>query len=175
MERGLPPLTDFSHSASVDVAIEAELPESDPESVSSLVTDIRHAVKSAVESRGFCRGRIGVLVTDNKTIRELNERHLNHDYPTDVISFTYSRSQHAVEGELVVSLCMAQSEAPDAGWDWRSELLLYVVHGTLHICGLEDSDEQQRREMRAAEKAVMSRLGMIALSPSDPSLEAESS
>lgn len=175
MDRGLSPLSDFSHPASVDVAIEVEFPDSDPESVSSLVTAIRHAVKAAAESRGFHRGRVGVLVTDDQTIREINERHLQHDYPTDVISFTYSRSRHAVEGELVVSLCTARAEAPDVGWDWRSELLLYVVHGTLHICGLEDSDDRQRREMRAAERAVMSQLGMVDPSSSGPALGAESS
>lgn len=175
MDNGIPPLPDFNNPASVDVTIEADLPGPESESVASLVSAIRLAVRSAAELRGFCRGRIGVLVTDDETIREINVRHLNHDYPTDVISFTYSRSGDAVEGELVASLGAAQSEAPEAGWDWRSELLLYVIHGTLHICGLEDSDEQQRREMRSAEQEVLGRLEMVPPLPVKLTIEAESS
>lgn len=167
------PLPHFGNPASVEVVIETNIPG--PESVSSLVTAIRRTVDAVAGVRRLTRGRIGVLVTDDETIREINARHLNHDYPTDVISFTYSRSNDAVEGELVVSLCMAQSEAPDAGWDWRSELLLYVIHGTLHICGLEDSDEQQRREMRAAEQEVMGQLGMVPPLPSEPDIETKPS
>lgn len=175
MDNGFSSLPNFSDPAAVEVTIETELPGPEPESVSSLVTAIRRAVHAAAGARGLGRGRIGVLVTDDETIRGINARHLNHDYPTDVISFTYSRSNDAVEGELVVSLCTAQSEAPDAGWDWRSELLLYVIHGTLHICGLEDSDEQQRREMRAAEQEVMGQLGMLPSLPSEPEVGAKPS
>lgn len=100
------------------------------------------------------------MITDDETIHEINRRHLDHDYPTDVISFTYDRSGSMVEGELVVSLCTARRSAAELGWDWRHELLLYVVHGTLHICGLEDSSAVERVEMRSQEQAVLQRLGI---------------
>lgn len=121
---------------------------------------VQNAVAAAAQAKGFSRGRIGVMITDDETIHELNRRHLDHDYPTDVISFTYDRSGTMVEGELVVSLCTARRSASELGWDWRHELLLYVVHGTLHICGLEDSSATERAEMRAHEQAVLKRLGI---------------
>jgi len=121
---------------------------------------ITRAAVAAAALRGFDRGRIGVMVTDDETIHQINHRHLDHDYPTDVISFTYDRSGRSVEGEMVVSLCTARRSAQELGWDWRSELLLYVVHGTLHICGLEDSTPDQQHEMRLAERAVLARLGI---------------
>ncbi len=121
---------------------------------------IRHAVHVAAQSQGYCRGQIGILVTDDSTIHQINLRHLQHDYPTDVISFPYDRSDDQVEGELVVSLCTARRWADEVGWDWQTELLLYVVHGTLHICGLEDSTAQQRQQMRGAEQAALAQLGI---------------
>jgi probable rRNA maturation factor len=121
---------------------------------------IREAVHVAAQSQGYGRGQIGVLVTDDPTIHEINRRHLQHDYPTDVISFPYGCDADHVEGELVVSLCTARRWAAEVGWDWQTELLLYVVHGTLHICGLEDSTAEQRQQMRAAEQAALAKLGI---------------
>jgi len=121
---------------------------------------LREAVHAAAQSQGYRRGQIGVLVTDDPTIHEINRRHLQHDYPTDVISFPYERHADEVEGELVVSVCTARRWAGEVGWDWQTELLLYVVHGTLHICGLEDTTGEQRQQMRAAEQAVLAKLGI---------------
>ncbi len=125
-----------------------------------LDSTVQNAVVAAAQARGFASGRIGVMITDDDTIHEINRRHLDHDYPTDVISFTYDRSGSKVEGELVVSLCTARRSALELGWDWRHEILLYVVHGTLHICGLEDSSAAERAEMRSQEQAVLERLGI---------------
>jgi probable rRNA maturation factor len=85
---------------------------------------------------------------------------LGHDYPTDVISFAYSQETPVIEGELVVSVDTARQRAKDLGWSSRSELLLYVVHGVLHIAGMDDHDESDRVAMRAAEKRVMRKLGI---------------
>lgn len=126
----------------------------------SLASAIENAVAIAAGLQGFTAGSIGVMVTDDDTIHQINRRHLDHDYPTDVISFTYQRSSSRVEGELVISLCTARRTAQELGWDWRHELLLYVVHGTLHICGLEDSTATQRAEMRARELEALDRLGI---------------
>jgi probable rRNA maturation factor len=146
-------------------------PSTDSDWPPSLEEPIRDAVRAAARLRGFKDGKIGVMVTDDPTIHEINLRHLDHDYPTDVISFTYDRDDKTVEGELVVSLCTARQSAQSLGWDWQSELLLYVVHGTLHICGLEDSTPDQRREMRLAEEAVFNRLGIVGYRRFDPDQE----
>lgn len=119
---------------------------------------IRAAVRAAADSQGYRRGQIGVLITDDPTIHTINRRHLDHDYPTDVISFGYHRSGDEVEGELVVSRCTARRWAAQIGCDWHSELLLYVIHGTLHVCGLDDATAEQQQRMRAAERVVLTQL-----------------
>jgi len=145
----------------IEIAITIDLPPAaDADWDAELESSIENAVNTAAAARGFSRGQIGVMITDDDTIHEINRRHLDHDFPTDVISFTYDRSETTVQGELVVSLCTARRLAQELGWDWRCELLLYVVHGTLHICGLEDSTSTQRAEMRSQEQAVLASLGI---------------
>ncbi len=138
--------------------------------------EIRAAVIAAAGHRGCDRGEIGVRVTDDATIRQVNLRHLRHDYPTDVISFLYEFAPPLVEGELVVSAETATREAEaradrDGGdrdgaersgerWSACDELLLYVVHGTLHVTGMEDRDPADRAAMRRAEEAVLSSIGV---------------
>ncbi|MEO1619048.1 MAG: rRNA maturation RNase YbeY [Planctomycetota bacterium] len=121
--------------------------------------------RSAAEHLGFTGGALGIRITDDAAIREINVQHLQHDYATDVISFPYGVEDTAngktVEGELVVSLEFARaSSATAVDWLPTDELKLYIIHGVLHICGLEDKTEDERSEMRSAEAAVLRRLGL---------------
>lgn len=118
------------------------------------------AARAAAAHRGFTSGTIGIRVTDDATIREINAKHLDHDWPTDVISFGYSAVRPHVDGELVVSLCTAKRLADELGWPASHELMLYVVHGSLHITGMDDQDGDDRGLMRSAESAVMAALSI---------------
>ena len=180
------PLTQNTAAAAIDVPISIELAATEDPEPSGAAADlagsppttgqdtavdaalqqrIQQAVRIAAQSLGFHSGQIGVLVTDDATIQQINLRHLQHDYPTDVISFDYHRGDSLVEGELVVSLGTAQQMAQELQWDWRNELLLYVIHGTLHICGLEDSTAAQQQQMRLAERAALVQLGITDAEP----------
>lgn len=121
---------------------------------------ITAAVVTAAASQGFARGSVGVRITDDPTIRAINARHLDHDWATDVISFGYSIDHDCVEGELVASVDTAIEKAGQLGWSAAHELLLYVVHGTLHICGMDDHDDDDRAAMRSAEHDVMTGLNV---------------
>ncbi len=116
------------------------------------------AVQRAASFRGFSRGEIGVRITDDPTIHVFNRTHLGHDYATDVISFAYSAQGDHLTGELVASADTAASMSSD-GWSAEAELLLYLVHGTLHIAGMDDHDPADRAAMREAEKAIMTSIG----------------
>ncbi len=98
-------------------------------------------------------------MTDDPTIQQINRRHLDHDYPTDVISFGYQSAAPQIAGELVVSMDTAYRQANQLGWDPINELMLYIVHGVLHLTGLDDLAPQQRSQMRTAEAAIMTQLG----------------
>ena len=116
------------------------------------------AVRTSAAFRGYHCGSVGIRVTDDTTIRDLNRVYLGHDDATDVISFAYEAKGNVLSGELVVSADTAKSMATN-DWSAAAEVLLYVVHGTLHITGMDDHDEVHRAEMRRAEQTIMTDLG----------------
>ena len=122
---------------------------------------VKRAVRAAATYRGFRRGEIGVRISNDTTIRDLNRKHLGHDYATDVISFGYSIDGDVVTGELVVSAETASrlTERKTPGWSAEAELILYIVHGTLHVTGMDDHEPNDRKAMRHSETAIMSALG----------------
>jgi probable rRNA maturation factor len=143
-----------SPSPQVDILV-------DPSVVDSVdQTRVKQAVVAAARYRGFTTGRIGIRITDNPTIHQCNCQFMHHDYPTDVISFGYDLCPPRLEGEMIVSAEMARQRARDIGWSADSELLLYVVHGTLHISGMDDQQAESRAQMRTAEQHVLVGLGV---------------
>jgi probable rRNA maturation factor len=112
-----------------------------------------------------------VAIVSDVKIHAINREHLDHDFPTDVISFLYSGRRALeesrgpgparrgagleIEGELVVSDETALREAPSHGWPPASELELYLVHGLLHLCGYDDLSQPERRVMRRRERELM--------------------
>ncbi|TWT47318.1 rRNA maturation RNase YbeY [Botrimarina hoheduenensis] len=115
---------------------------------------------------GYTQGELSVAVVDDPTIHALNVRHLQHDYPTDVLSFTLLDSPPRIEGEVIVSAETAADNAVDYGWSADSELLLYVIHGVLHLVGYRDKTDDEISEMRAAEARALAAFG-VALPSAD--------
>ena len=151
-----PPTDDDGGSGSnlqIDIAIDSVATGFD-------ASRCRQAARAAAVVRGFHRGEIGIRITDDKTIRRLNAQHLGHDYATDVISFGYECCAPQVNGELIVSLETAQQQAHNVRWPVEHELLLYVVHGVLHITGMDDYMPHDRAAMRQYEQKVMLQLGI---------------
>ncbi len=72
-------------------------------------------------------------------------------------------AQPRIEGELIVSVETASRRASELGWDADHELLLYIVHGVLHLTGMDDHAPGDRGEMRAAEEKIMTQLGITAI------------
>src|SRR3954469_16846653 len=95
------------------------------------------------------RASISLALVDDATIHRINRTHLGHDWPTDVISFVLSEAEDPeLTGELVVSAEMARDTAAEVGAEATAELLLYVVHGLLHLCGYDDTTREASAEMR---------------------------
>lgn len=107
---------------------------------------------------------VSVSIVDDQAIQELNAEQLGHDWATDVISFVIQRVGDAVDGEVVASWDTAARLAPQAGWDAADELLLYVVHGMLHVAGLDDIEAEDRTQMRQAEQSCLLAIGVTAAS-----------
>lgn len=101
-----------------------------------------------------------ISIVDDDTIHYLNRTRLDHDWPTDVISFVFENQAGVVDGELIASADTASRVCVEAGWSATDELLLYVVHGLLHLAGLDDVDAAQQREMRQMESDCLASLSV---------------
>lgn len=123
-------------------------------------TDLRKAVETVLSGEGIVHGDISLAVVDDAAIHELNRRWLEHDEPTDVLSFVLEESDGYREGEIIVSADTALSRATEFGWSANNELLLYVVHGALHLVGYDDKGPVEREQMREREQFYLARLGI---------------
>ena len=122
---------------------------------------IRRLVLEILAGEEVAAGQISVAVVDDPTIQEINQRHLQHDYATDVISFVLEWKDGCLDGEVVVSGDTACAVAGDLGWPAENELLLYITHGTLHLVGYEDQSDSDREEMRNRERHYLARFGLV--------------
>lgn len=113
-----------------------------------------------LEDAGFTDGTLSIAVVDDPTIHALNVKFLEHDYPTDVLSFALEQRDHYLDGEVIVSADTASANAADYGWPAKHELLLYVIHGTLHLVGYRDKSDSETAAMRAAEAKYLAAAGI---------------
>jgi probable rRNA maturation factor len=104
--------------------------------------------------------RLSLAVVDDGTIHELNRRFLKHDYPTDVLSFLLERDGDRLEGEVIVSADTAKRVSAEYDWPAADELLLYVIHGTLHLVGHNDTSPSDRAAMRGEERRYLVQFGL---------------
>lgn len=121
---------------------------------------LRAAIERVLRDSPYDSGAISIAVVDDPTIHEINRQYLEHDYPTDVLSFPLEDEPPYLEGELVVSTDTATSNAAEYDWSAQNELVLYVIHGTLHLIGYHDKQPADIAEMRAAEAKYLLELGI---------------
>ena len=121
---------------------------------------IVQAVEIVLGDAAVARTEISVALVDDPTIHQLNRQYLDHDYATDVLSFLFQRDRDSLEGEVIVSADTAASRAAEFGWTGAEELLLYVIHGALHLVGYDDGTSDERAKMRARERDCLRRLGI---------------
>ncbi|MDA0833332.1 MAG: rRNA maturation RNase YbeY [Planctomycetota bacterium] len=136
-------------------------------------SDIEKILHQALSDEQVAAADISVAIVDNETIWDLNQRYLCHDYPTDVLSFLldveFPNDENnaaenrprgfgkKIDGELIVSAEMAIETAVKYGWTAHDELVLYIVHGLLHLCGYDDQSDGEREVMRSREREVLQR------------------
>jgi probable rRNA maturation factor len=121
---------------------------------------LRRAIRAVLLGEQIRKADISVAIVSDRAIHQINRKFLDHDEPTDVISFVLSRENGFVDGEIVVSSQTAASAAKRFGWTSADELLLYVVHGTLHLVGYDDLKASDRRKMRKREQHYLGKFGL---------------
>jgi probable rRNA maturation factor len=117
------------------------------------------AVQLICEDSGHLQALLSIAVVDDRESRSLHRRYLQQDTPTDVLSFPLDRRPGTFHGEIIVNAEMAARQAPLHGWKPVDELLLYVVHGALHLVGYDDHSASDRERMFAKQRDIFARLG----------------
>ncbi len=148
----------------VDIDDSQDVLKVDPEYIAEVVRQVLAIERCASAT-------ISVAIVDNETIHDLNQRYLQHDDPTDVLSFLLESELDPavlpipkgaprgtglrIDGEIIVSAEMAKQVAAKYRWRPVDELTLYIVHGLLHLCGYDDLSNKEQPLMRQREQEIL--------------------
>ena len=115
-------------------------------------------IKAVAATYGRKMGDVGYMFVSDEKILEVNREYLGHDYYTDVITFDYDEDD-IVSGDVVISLDTVRSNAELFGKEYDDELHRVIIHGILHLCGINDKGPGEREIMEAAENKALAMLG----------------
>ena len=111
-------------------------------------------IKAVAETYGKRTGDIAYIFCSDEKILEVNRQYLQHDYYTDIITFDYCEGKR-ISGDLFISLDTVRTNAEQFGTDYNTELYRVIIHGILHLCGINDKGPGEREIMEAAENKAL--------------------
>ncbi len=121
-------------------------------------------IKAVAASYGKRVGSIAYIFCNDDKILEVNRQYLQHDYYTDIITFDYCDDElmmgkkDTISGDLFISLDTVRSNAELQGTTYEEELHRVIIHGVLHLCGINDKGPGEREIMEAAENKALALL-----------------
>ena len=111
-------------------------------------------VEKVAASLGKRVGALSYIFCDDEYILDTNRKYLQHDYYTDIITFDYCEGD-TISGDLFISLDTVRSNAAELGVPYGQELRRVIIHGILHLCGINDKGPGEREIMEAAENKAL--------------------
>ena len=134
---------------------------------------LRAIAEDVLRQEGVVAAVVSVALIDGETMRRLNNEHLGHDYDTDVLSFLLDcegpeesppdaprGTGKTLDGEVLISTDVAAKAAGEFGWGVEDEVVLYLVHGLLHLVGYDDLTDDEKPVMRRREREHLARWGL---------------
>ena len=121
---------------------------------------IKNWLTDIIQSQGKHVGTIGYLFCDDEFVLEANQRYLNHDTYTDIITFDYVEGD-LVSGDIMISVDRVGENAKTFGVSFDDELHRVIAHGVLHLLGQGDKSEEEAKEMRRKEEEALLKLQVI--------------
>ena len=121
-------------------------------------------IRLVAESYGKKVGDIGYVFCDDEKILEVNRQYLSHDYYTDIITFDYCDDYAAmgkkdtIAGDIFISLDTVKSNSEQQGTTYEEELHRVIIHGILHLCGINDKGPGEREKMEEEENKALQTL-----------------
>ena len=114
-------------------------------------------IRRVASTYGKTVGEVGYLFCNDEKILEVNREYLGHDYYTDIITFDYSEGK-TISGDLFISLDTVFTNSDKFGRPYNEELHRVIIHGILHLCGINDKGPGEREIMEAAEDKALAML-----------------
>ena len=118
-------------------------------------TKIKKWLKLVAESEVFSLGALSVIFCSDNYILDINQRFLQHDYFTDIITFDYSEGEK-ISGDLYISVDSVRENSIEYETEFEEELHRVIVHGVLHLIGYDDHTDEDIRTMRSKENYYLS-------------------
>ena len=119
--------------------------------------DIEKWIDHVARAHGRILGPLTYIFCDDDKIIEVNRQFLNHDDFTDIITFDYSRGK-LISGDMFISLDTVRTNAELVGQTYDNEMLRVVIHGVLHLCGINDKGPGEREIMEREENMALDML-----------------
>lgn len=116
-----------------------------------------HWLEKVARNHGYLIGDLNYTFCSDVEILRVNREFLNHDYFTDIITFDRSL-RGIVRGDIFISLDTVASNAEELKQDYMRELFRVIVHGLLHLCGIDDKGPGEREIMEAHENSALNEL-----------------
>lgn len=111
-------------------------------------------IKAVAALYGMQVGDIAYIFCDDEKILEVNREYLQHDYYTDIITFDYTEG-NVISGDLFISLDTVRTNAELFGQEYEREFYRVIIHGILHLCGVNDKGPGEREIMEVAENRAL--------------------
>lgn len=111
-------------------------------------------IRAVAADHGRRVGEVGYMFVGDEKILQVNREYLGHDYYTDVITFDYDEGDR-INGDIVISLDTVRTNAEQFGKTYEEELHRVIIHGILHLCGINDKGPGEREAMEAAENRAL--------------------
>lgn len=115
-------------------------------------------IKAVAASYGKRVGEIAYIFCSDEKILEVNRQYLEHDYYTDIITFDYTEGNR-ISGDLFISLDTVRTNAEQFDQPYERELYRVIIHGVLHLCGINDKGPGEREIMEEAENKALALKG----------------
>jgi probable rRNA maturation factor len=127
------------------------------------------AARLVLQEYSLEQGDVGIILTGNDTLQQLNRKYRGKDAPTDVLSFgmiepgqlanaSAGREEDLVVGDVYISMDQVEQQAREAGHHPYREILILAVHGMLHLIGYDHVDEDEYAVMQKKEMQILSQL-----------------
>ncbi len=117
---------------------------------------LRRGISQLATDKKYLLGPVNIIFCSDKFLKEYNKTYLGHNYFTDVISFDLSDDPELITGDIYISLDRVRENSKVYNVPLKTEIARVIIHGILHLTGMEDSTELEKEGMRKEENKYLS-------------------